>query len=215
MGFNMTPLHLYTYSTPNGHKASIMLEETGLPYETRVVDIEAGEQHQPAFLKLNRNNKIPVLVDPDRKRTIVESGAILHYLAERSGMLLPESEIERGETLSWTLFQAAHVGPTLGQLWHFKVFAREHMPAAIKRFETEAQRVLGVLDARLAQDSYIAGRRYGIADIMTWPWIRAGIEDLGLSLENHPRLADWYAAVGDRPAVRRGMLVPEIRRHAD
>lgn len=210
----MTPLQLYTYSTPNGHKASIMLEETGLPYETRMVDIEAGEQHRPAFLELNPNNKIPVLVDPDRKRTVVESGAILHYLAERSGLLVPEGEIERSETLSWTLFQAAHVGPALGQLWHFKIFARERLPAAIDRFEAEAQRVFGVLNARLAQAPYIAGGRYGIADIMTWPWIRAGIEELGLSLENHRRLADWYAAVGHRAAVRRGLLVPAVRRHA-
>lgn len=210
----MTPLHLYTYSTPNGHKASIMLEETALPYEVRVVDIEAGEQDRAGFLKLNLNNKIPVLVDPDRERTVVESGAILFYLAERSGVLLPADDIERGDALSWALFQAAHVGPTLGQLWHFKRFSRERLPAAIDRFETEARRVFGVLDAQLTQAPYIAGRRYGIADIMTWPWIRAGIEELGLDLENRPRLAEWYAAVAGRPAVQRGIRVPALRKHA-
>jgi GST-like protein len=210
----MTPLHLYTYATPNGHKASIMLEETALPYEVRLVDIEAGEQHQPGFLKLNPNNKIPVLVDPNRQRTVAESGAILFYLAERSGVLLPVDDIERSDTLSWALFQAAHVGPTLGQLWHFKHFARERLPAAIDRFEAEAQRVFGVLEARLSQAPYIAGSRYGIADIMTWPWIRAGIEELGLHLDNRPRLADWHAAVAQRPAVQRGVRVPAIREHA-
>ena len=124
----MTPIQLYTYQTPNGHKASIMLEETGLPYDVHIVDIENGAQHSPEFLALNPNNKIPVIVDPDRHRTVVESGAILLYLAERSGVLKPRDETEAGLTLQWILFQAAHVGPTLGQLWNYKIFAPEKIP---------------------------------------------------------------------------------------
>jgi GSH-dependent disulfide-bond oxidoreductase len=119
----MKPIELYTYRTPNGHKASIMLAETGLPYEVYVVDIEKGDQHRPEFLALNPNNKIPVIVDPDCDRTVFESGAILFYLADRSGVLKPEGADETGRTLQWILFQAAHVGPMIGQLWHFKVFA--------------------------------------------------------------------------------------------
>lgn len=204
----MTPLQLHTFATPNGHKASIMLEEVGLPYEVQVVDIENGEQALPAFLELNPNGKIPVIVDPDRARTVVESGAILHYIAERSGKLLPVSEQERTDTLTWTLFQAAHVGPTLGQLWHFTVFAPEPVPAAVKRFTKEAERVLRVLDTRLADHAHLAGDIYGIADVMTWPWIRAAAETLSLDIESKPHLARWFAAVGKRPAVQRGMAVP-------
>ena len=124
----MTPIDLYTYQTPNGHKASIMLEETGLPYAVNVIDIEAGDQHRPSFLALNPNNKIPVIVDHDHDRTIFESGAILLYLAERSGVLQPNGPQALGKTLQWSCFQAAHVGPMIGQLWHFKVFARRRCP---------------------------------------------------------------------------------------
>jgi GST-like protein len=207
----MTPIQLYTYQTPNGHKASIMLEEVSLPYEIQVVDIETGEQRTPEFLALNPNNKIPVIVDPDRARRVFESGAILHYLAERSGKLLPVTERERTDTLTWTLFQAAHVGPTLGQLWNFKIFAPNKIASVINRFEREAGRVFRVLDGELAKRAHIAGEAYGIADIMTWPWIRAGVETLGLTFESTPHLHRWYAAVGERPAVRRGLQVPAIR----
>ena len=125
----MTPIELYTYQTPNGHKASIMLEEVGLRYSVRLIDIEKGDQTRPDFLALNPNNKIPVIVDRDAGRTVFESGAILHYLARRSGKLQPTSAQEADDTLTWTLFQAAHVGPTLGQLWNYKIFATDKMPA--------------------------------------------------------------------------------------
>jgi GST-like protein len=209
----MTPIQLYTYQTPNGHKASIMLEETGLPYDVHIVDIEKGEQNSPAFLALNPNNKIPVIVDPDRNRTVVESGAILLYLAERSGLLRPRHEIDAGMTLQWILFQAAHVGPTLGQLWNYKIFAPEKVGYVIDRFERETGRVLRVLDGQLGTSRYLVGGRYGAADVMTWPWIHAAAAKLGVELDRYPNLARWHDQVGSRPAVQRGVLVPDLAQH--
>ncbi|WP_429810161.1 glutathione S-transferase family protein [Ensifer sp. B1-9] len=206
----MTPIQLYTYQTSNGHKASIMLEEAGLPYDVHVVDIEAGEQRKPEFVALNPNNKIPVIVDPDRDRTVFESGAILHYLAERSGVLLPGCDAERVQVQSWILFQAAHVGPTLGQLWNYKVFAPEKIPYVIGRFEQEANRVYRVLEGQLVRHAHVAGETYGLADVMVWPWIHAGLTKLGLTLDGTPNLARWYMAVGARPAVLRGLVVPRL-----
>ncbi len=204
----MTPIRLHTAATPNGHKASIMLEETGLPYEVRHVDIERGDQHDPAFAALNPNRKIPVIEDPDLDLVLAESGAILHHLARRSGRLLPADGTDASRTLEWTLFQAAQVGPTLGQLWHWRVFARDRPPVVLARFEREALRVLGVLDGRLARHPHLAGDAYGIADVMTWPWIRAAVESIGVPIDDLPALSRWYAAVGERPAVRRGLAVP-------
>jgi GSH-dependent disulfide-bond oxidoreductase len=210
----MTPIRLYTYQTPNGHKASIMLEETGLPYEVHVVDIEAGEQTSPAFLAMNPNNKIPVIIDPDAGpdagRTVFETGAILFYLAERSGVLKPDAGKEADDTLAWTLFQAAHVGPTLGQLWNYKIFADEKIPYVIGRFEREAERVFRVLDGELGKRRYLAGERFGIADIMTWPWIHAAVGKIGLTLDGTRNLARWYAEIAERPAARRGLEVPRL-----
>ncbi|WP_343714680.1 glutathione S-transferase N-terminal domain-containing protein [Inquilinus sp.] len=209
----MTPIQLYTYQTPNGHKASIMLEETGLPYEVHVVDIETGEQRQPAFLALNPNNKIPVITDPDRGRTVFESGAILTYLAERSGRLLPADAGERTTALQWILFQAAHLGPTLGQLWNYRIFASEKIPYVIGRFEAEAARVYRVLDGTLGRRSHLAGEAYGIADVMSWPWIHAGLTKIGVGLEDSPNLRRWYEAIAARPAVQRGLRVPALADH--
>jgi GSH-dependent disulfide-bond oxidoreductase len=206
----MTPIRLYAYQTPNGHKASIMLEEAGLPYEVHIVDIEHGDQHRPEFLALKPNNKIPVIVDPDRNRTVFESGAILFYLADRSGVLKPAGSDELSRTLQWTLFQAAHVGPMLGQLWHFGVFAKERVPYAIERYERETARILRVLDRELASRPYLTGVRYGIADVMTWPWINA-LPEIGVTLDATPHLHRWYAEIGARPAVQRGLAVPVLR----
>lgn len=208
----MTPIELHTFQTPNGHKASIMLEETGLPYTVHVVDIEKGDQHEPDFLALNPNNKIPVIVDPDRGRTVFESGAILFYLAERSGRLAPRDADDKLTTLQWMLFQAAHLGPMLGQLWHFKVFARERLPYAIERYENETTRLLSLLDRELAQRPYLVGSQYGIADIMTWPWINA-LAKLGRSLAHTPHLKRWHSEIAARPAVKRGIAIPEIAHH--
>lgn len=205
----MTPIDLYTFQTPNGHKASIMLEETGLPYKVHVIDIEKGDQHRPDFLALNPNNKIPVIVDWDRGQTVVESGAILFYLAERSGRFHVASPEEMTRTLEWVLFQAAHVGPMIGQLWHFKVFAAQKLPYAIERYERESVRILRVLDGVLAKRTYLAGSDYGIADIMTWPWINAAPK-LGLDLSATPHLDRWHKTIAARPAVQRGILVPDL-----
>jgi GSH-dependent disulfide-bond oxidoreductase len=209
----MTPIQLYTCQTPNGHKASIMLEETGLPYDVHLVDIEQGDQNSPWFRALNPNNKIPVIVDPDRNRTVFESGAILLYLAERSGVLRPRDEIEAGLTLQWILFQAAHVGPTLGQLWNYKIFAPEKIGYVIDRFERETSRVLRVLDSQLAAGRYLVGSQYGAADVMTWPWIHAATAKLGVALDSYPNLSRWRDDVGSRPAVQRGVLVPNLAQH--
>jgi GSH-dependent disulfide-bond oxidoreductase len=202
------PIELYTYQTPNGHKASIMLEETGLPYEVRVVDIEKGDQSRPEFLALNPNKKIPVIVDPDRSRTVFESGAILFYLADRSGVLKPKGS-EETSTLQWVLFQAAHVGPMIGQLWHFKVSAKENLPYAIERYERETARILRVLDGVLASRPYLVGVSYGIADVMTWPWINA-LPKLGVTLDATPHLQRWHAGIAARSAVQRGLAVPVL-----
>jgi GST-like protein len=209
----MTPIQLYTCQTPNGHKASIMLEETGLPYDVHLVDIEQGDQNSPWFRALNPNNKIPVIVDPDRNRTVFESGAILLYLAERSGVLRPRDEIEAGLTLQWILFQAAHVGPTLGQLWNYKIFAPEKIGYVIDRFERETSRVLRVLDSQLAAGRYLVGSQYGATDVMTWPWIHAATAKLGVALDSYPNLSRWRDDVGSRPAVQRGVLVPNLAQH--
>jgi GSH-dependent disulfide-bond oxidoreductase len=201
---------LYTYPTPNGRKASIMLEETGLPYTVQVVDIARGDQRRPDFLALNPNNKIPVIVDHERGRTVFESGAILFYLAERSGVLRPASEEEHTTTLQWVLFQAAHVGPTLGQVWNWKIFADDKLPPVIARFEREADRVLRVLDGRLGTHAYLAGSSYGIADVMTWPWIQVVEPELKLDLAPYPHLRRWLDAIATRPAVQRGATVPDL-----
>jgi GSH-dependent disulfide-bond oxidoreductase len=211
----MTPIQLYTYQTPNGHKASIMLEETGLPYDVRVVDIERGDQKTPEFLRLNPNNKIPVIVDPDRGRTVSESGAILFYLAERSGVLKPKTAEERDVALQWVLFQAAHVGPTLGQIWNWKIFATEKLPQVVARFEHEAGRVFRVLDGRLAGQAYLAGDAYGVADVMTWPWINVAEPKLRLDLRPYPNLWRWFGEVAERPAIRRGLEIPVLPRRAE
>lgn len=199
-------LDLFTYGTPNGRKVSIMLEETGLPYETHLVDIEHGAQRDPAFVAISPNGKIPAIRDRDTGRTMFESGAILLYLAEKSGVLLP-SEADRFATLQWSLFQAAHLGPMLGQLWHFRT-ASEQVPYALQRYERESNRLLDVLDARLAQSAFLAGDAYGIADIMSYPWIDSARDPLGLELDKRPHLARWHRTIAAHPAVQRGMEVP-------
>ncbi len=201
----MTPIRLHTWSTPNGQKASIMLEEVGLPYEVIPVDISKGGTQTQAYLVMNPNGKIPVIEDPDAGRTVIESGAILLYLARRGGNLVPQPG---DATLEWMFFQAAHVGPMLGQLGYFKVFASEKVPAAIERFEKESARVLRVLDTRLGESRHLGGDAFGLADIMTWPWVASAQRRLGFDFGAMPNLARWLASVGARPAVQRGMKVP-------
>ncbi|MBI4754740.1 MAG: glutathione S-transferase N-terminal domain-containing protein [Betaproteobacteria bacterium] len=211
-------IELYTWSTPNGRKVSIMLEETGLPYRVHPVDITRGEQFAPEFLAISPNNRIPAIVDPDgaddmrqageasRPLALMESGAILIYLAEKTGRFLPQGPRGRYEALQWLMFQMGNVGPMFGQAHHFRRFAPEPVPYAIERYSRETARLYRVLDTRLRDHAFLA-EEYSIADIATYPWV-ARHEWQGIRLEDHPAVRRWYEAVGARPAVARGMGVP-------
>lgn len=204
-------IDLYTAGTPNGHKASIMLEELGLPYSVVHVDITKGDQFRPEFLALNPNNKIPVIVDHEGPGggpyTVFESGAILIYLAEKTGRLLPTEPRRRYDTLQWLMFQKGGVGPMLGQNHHFRNYAPEVIPYAVERYTNEAHRLYGVLDGRLAKVEYLAGD-YSIADIATFPWIRPHKRQ-GVALEDFANVKRWFDAIAQRPAVQRGLKVPD------
>ncbi|MDE2584138.1 MAG: glutathione S-transferase family protein [Betaproteobacteria bacterium] len=201
---------LYTWGTPNGRKVSIMLEECGLPYRVQPVDITRNEQFSPDFLAVNPNNKIPAITDPDgpggAAMTLFESGAILQYLAEKTGRFLPASGAARYQVLQWLMFQMAGVGPMAGQAHHFLRFAPEPVPYAIKRYTAEAARLYGVLERQLQQMEYLAGD-YSIADIATYPWI-ARHDWHGIDLAAYPAVTRWFALLGARPAVQKGMGVP-------
>ncbi|MBE9177001.1 glutathione S-transferase N-terminal domain-containing protein [Oculatella sp. LEGE 06141] len=199
-------IDLYTFTTPNGRKASIMLEEVGLPYNVHTIDISKNEQFTPEFIAINPNSKIPAIVDSDADITVFESGAILIYLAEKTGQLLPTAQKHRFQVLEWLMFQMASVGPMFGQLNHFRRFAPETIPYAIDRYEKETLRLYGVLDRQLAEQEFICGE-YSIADIATYPWV-AIYEFQQLTLENHPHLKRWVETIAQRPAVQRGMAVP-------
>jgi GSH-dependent disulfide-bond oxidoreductase len=196
-------IDLYTFMTPNGQKPLIMLEEVGLPYTVHVVDITKGEQFSPEYLVINPNGKIPAITDQETGLTIFESAAILIYLAEKTGKLLPTKQKERFQVLEWLMFQIGSIGPMFGQLGHFKQFATEKVPYAIARYEKETLRLYGVLDQQLGQHPFIAGD-YSIADIATFPWI-ASYERLGLTLDEHPNLKRWVEVVQTRSAVQEGM----------
>ena len=199
-------IDLYTFTTPNGRKASIMLEEVELPYNVHKIDITKNDQFTPEFVAINPNSKIPAIVDHDTGITVFESGAILIYLAEKTGKLLPTADKERFQVLSWLMLQMGSVGPMFGQLNHFKKFAPEKIPYAIERYEKETLRLYGVLDKQLAEREYLCGD-YSIADIATYPWV-AIYEFQGLTLDSHPNLKRWVETMQQRPAVQRGMAVP-------
>ncbi len=199
-------IDLYTFTTPNGRKASIMLEEVELPYTVHVIDITKGEQFTPEFVAINPNSKIPAIIDRETDMTVFESGAILIYLAEKTGRLLPTDPKNRFWVLEWLMFQMGSVGPMFGQLNHFKRFAPEKIPYAIERYEKETLRLYSVLDRQLEKYEYICGD-YSIADIATFPWV-AAYEFQGLTLNNHPSLKRWFETVEARPAVQKGMNVP-------
>jgi GST-like protein len=205
-------IDFYTWTTPNGRKVSIMLEETGLPYRVHAIDISKGDQFKPEFVAINPNSKIPAIVDPDgpdgKPISIFESGAILIWLAEKTGQFLAADKRLRIEALQWLMFQMGGVGPMFGQAHHFRKFAPEPVPYAIERYTKEAQRLYGVLDRRLAEVPYLAGD-YSIADMATYPWV-ARHEWQGVSLDEHPNVKRWFEAIGARPAVQRGMAVPKI-----
>jgi GST-like protein len=200
-------IDLYTFTTPNGRKASIMLEEVGLPYNVHKVDITKNEQFTPEYMAINPNSKIPAIVDPDTDITVFESGAILIYLAEKtSSNLLPTEQKARFQVLEWLMLQMGSIGPMFGQLNHFKKFAPEKIEYAIARYEKETLRLYGVLDRGLKDNEFICGD-YSIADVATYPWV-AVYEFQGLTLDNYPNLKRWVETLQQRPAVQRGMKVP-------
>ncbi len=203
-------IDLYTWSTPNGRKASIALEELDLAYKVHPINITKGEQMQPAFLAISPNNKIPAIVDPEgpdgRPFSLFESGAILIYLAEKTGRLLPSAPVARYRALEWLMWQMGGFGPMLGQAHHFRRFAPEQVPYAIERYTNETRRLYGVLDRRLGEVEYLAGD-YSIADIATFPWA-ARHEWHGVDLAEFANVKRWFDAIAARPAVERGMAVP-------
>jgi GSH-dependent disulfide-bond oxidoreductase len=196
-------IDLYTWSTPNGRKISIALEELGAEYTVHAIDIGKDQQFDPGFLAISPNNKIPAIVDRDTNRAMMESGAILLYLAEKYGKLMGA---DRWETLQWLMLQMGGVGPMLGQAHHFLRFNSGKAPYAEERFRLEAARLYGVLDTRLRDHEYLADE-YSIADIATWPWI-SRYEWQQIDLADYPHVARWYLAIADRPAVQRGYDVP-------
>lgn len=198
----------YVFSTPNSVRVPIALEELGLPYELQAINVRKGEQKEPGYLAINPNGKVPVIVDPDGPNgqpfTLTESGAILVYLAEKTGRLLPSNRFERARVLEQVLFHLTAIGPAFGQLGFFKRQAAEQIPYAINRFQTEAERVLAVLDGALAKSEYAAGDAFTIADIahFGWLWRR---EFAGLDFEKTPNIARWYEQMAARPSARRGV----------
>ncbi|HEX6611766.1 MAG TPA: glutathione S-transferase N-terminal domain-containing protein [Hyphomicrobiaceae bacterium] len=199
-------IDLYTWSTPNGRKVSIMLEEVGLPYTVHSVDISKDEQFKPAFLAISPNNRIPAIVDRDNDLPLFESGAILMYLAEKTGKLMPANERARWHTVQWLMWQMGGVGPMLGQIHHFLRAAKGKAPYADERYLKEGKRLYGVLDRQLARSEYVAGD-YSIADISIWPWI-SRFEWQTIDMNEYANVARWYKAIAARPAVVKGYHVP-------
>lgn len=200
-------IDLYTWGTPNGRKVSIMLEEIELPYTVHPIDITNDEQFAADFLKISPNNKIPAIVDHDNGMAMMESGAILLYLAEKSGRFMPTDYAARWSALQWLMFQMGGLGPMLGQAHHFLKFNKSVSDYAEKRYADEAQRLYAVMQRRLENHEYLAGE-YSIADIASWPWI-SRFEWQGINLSAYPNVKRWYQAIAARPAVQRGHRVPD------
>ena len=203
-------IDLYSWATPNGHKVHIMLEECGLPYRVHPIDIGAGDQFKPEFLKISPSNKIPAIVDsegPDgRPISLFESGAILLYLASKTGKFLPKTDRQKFEMLQWLMFQMGGVGPMLGQAHHFRIYAPQKIDYAIKRYTNEAKRLYGVMDKQLATRKFIAGDHYTLADIAIFPWLRSW-QNQGIDWADYPHLKQWFDTIAARPAVQRGVQV--------
>lgn len=202
-------IDLYTWPTPNGHKVHIMLEETGLPYRVIPINIGAGDQFKPDFLKISPNNKMPAIVDArsadGKPYAVFESGAILIYLAEKTGKFLPKDVRGCYDVIQWLMFQMGGVGPMLGQLHHFRNYAPEQVPYAITRYSNEARRLYGVVDKRLRGRKFVCGK-YSIADMAIFPWMRI-YEGQGIDINEFPNVREWLTRIGDRPAVKRGLKV--------
>lgn len=200
-------LEIWTANTPNGRKAAIMLEEIEVAYTARKIDLAEGFQHTAEFRRINPSGKIPVLINHDTDAMVTESGAVLVYLAEKAGRLLPKEGLARQQVWQWLFFQIGNLGPVMGQLNHFRRHPDEKITYAIERFESETYRLFDVLDERLADRDYLAGD-YSIADIATISWIKA-YRSSGLTLGHHAHLKDWHDRLWQRPAVARGMDVPQ------
>jgi GST-like protein len=203
-------IDVYSWATPNGHKVHILLEELELPYQVHGVNIGTGDQFKPEFLKISPNNKIPAIVDsdgPDGKPiSLFESGAILMYLASKSGKFMPKDVRGKYVMLEWLMFQMASVGPMLGQAHHFRLYAPEQIEYAVNRYTNEAKRIYGVIDRRLSEQKYLAGASYTIADIAVWPWTRSA-KNQGIEISDFPHFKRWYEEIEKRPAVQRGVEV--------
>lgn len=203
-------IDVYTWATPNGHKVHIMLEECGLAYKVHPINIGAGDQFDADFLKISPNNKIPAIVDsdgPDGKPiSLFESGAILLYLAGKTGKFLPDDVRGKYDALQWLMFQMGGVGPMLGQAHHFRIYAPEKIEYAVNRYTNEAKRLYGVIDKQLSAHTWLAGDSYSIADIATFPWLRSW-QNQGVELDDYPHLKRWFNEIAERPAVKRGVEV--------
>lgn len=203
-------IDVYSWATPNGHKVHIMLEETGLAYRVHPVNIGAGDQFKPDFLRISPNNKIPAIVDSDgpggKPLSLFESGAILIYLAEKTGKFLPTEASARYTTLQWLMFQMGGLGPMLGQTHHFRIYAPEKIDYAVNRYTNEAKRLYGVMETQLGKTQYLAGNDYTIADIASFPWTRSW-QNQGIELAEFPNVKRWHEAIAERPAVIRGVDV--------
>ncbi len=204
------PIDVYSWPTPNGHKVHILLEECGLPYRAHPVNIGKGEQFASDFLAISPNNKIPAITDPEgpdgKPISMFESGAILLYLAGKTGKLLPSDDRGKYAVLQWLMFQMGSVGPMLGQAHHFRIYAPEKIAYEIDRYSNEAKRIYGVIDRQLQHSPFIAGNEYSIADIAIFPWLRSW-ENQGIAIDEFPRLKRWFDRLADRPAVQRGVNV--------
>ena len=203
-------IQVYSWATPNGHKVHIMLEECALPYRTVAVNIGAGDQFKRDFLAISPNNKVPAIVDPSgpdgKPISLFESGAILLYLASKTGRFMPSDLRARWEMLQWLMFQMGGVGPMLGQAHHFRLYAPEKVPYAIERYSNEAKRLYGVMNTHLAKTKYFAGGEYSIADMAIFPWLRSW-KNQGIAWDDYPHLRGWFDEIGARPAVMRGVEV--------
>ena len=200
-------IDLYTWFTPNGRKVSIMLEECGLDYTTHAVNIGKDEQFDPAFLKISPNNKIPAIVDRDNGLSLMESGAILMYLAEKSGKLWPQDPDGKWKTVEWLMFQMGGVGPMFGQTHHYTKYNPGKAPYAEERYLNETKRLYGVMNEKLGKTAYLAGDEYTIADIAVWPWT-ARHDWQTVDLNDYPNVRRWYLDIVERPATRKGWNVP-------
>jgi len=210
-------IELFTWPTPNGHKVHIMLEETGLKYQVRAVDINKGEQFNPSFLKISPNNKMPAIIDHDgpngKQYSVFESGAILMYLAEKTGKFIHQDITRRYQVIQWLMFQMGSIGPMFGQAHHFRQYAPKNIPYAVDRYTKEASRLYGVLNRQLNEREFLA-EDYSIADIAVFPWTRS-FERQGQTLDDFPNVKRWYECINSRPAVKRALNVLAKHRKAN